>query len=109
MMGKDNLRWPRQSNVQNGSHSCDTMIKQIKFLHRTRAPLIDAMAKSINKLHLPQFDPLSLITYCHNLKRRQKMGLWCTAEEYINSGEKGLYSGHYEILTMIGYQFPNKS
>ena len=54
---------------------------------------------------IPEFDPAKLVIAGSNIRRKDKVSIWETPEEYLDMGNSGLYKGHYEIMRFIGYEF----
>ena len=58
---------------------------------------------------IPEFDPAKLVMFGNNIRRKHKVGIWETPEEYLGTENSGLYKGHYEIMRFIGYEFKTDS
>ena len=60
------------------------------------------IASYINKSFMPPIDPTKLSDWIHNLKRKVKVGVWSTPEEYVLK-PGGLFSGHLEIVCHLDF------
>ena len=106
MCGKDNLCWPRDTNLQSGSTNMEVMKKKLIELRKRHRDKLEQISSLIDIKMIPALDPEKLVTFGQNLKRKHKHGIWATPEEYEALDNKGLFVGHHRILTKLGYSFP---
>ena len=100
--GQFNLRWPKKNDLQNGS---DNLLRSRTIVNEFKMECPDQFALFASWLNLssfPEVHPENLCTWTHNIKRKVKIGVWSTAEEYGTLGG-GLFKGHYNILRNMGF------
>ena len=103
--GKNNLRWPRESDVRRGSSNNEMLKDLFAELRRNHREKLDQICAQMGCDVIPEFDPEKLVIVGSNIRRKHKVGIWETPEEYLDMGNSGLYKGHYEIMRFIGYEF----
>ena len=102
MCGQENLRWPAPRDLVYASQNFLTMKTMYNELRMNYNVEFGIIASYMNKSFMPTIDPTKLSDWIHNLKRKVKVGVWSTPEEYVLK-PGGLYSGHLQIVSHLGF------